>query len=518
MGNPAEHASVGACTADWVVEGWAAAGMEAGDPARVVGYVLSPLRAEYVAVMEVLEQAVDQLTPAEVRSALLDHGTDLPLTTVTTRLRTLGETFLAVSGRPDSEVERWHELNGARWRYTATPLGRQMQRWWTQLAGEGLVPREIPLDGLSRIRQALVTMRTADTTDETLSELVGQVFLEQDHLDASLVGQADMLAQLADRFNLDLQSTGELKQLILDYATHVVVHLNTACVQIHQELKQLRPRFAELAAVRQRHSTGGALMARGVLAPSRGLRAADWEQLLGWFAPGTGRAARFGLQLVRAIPMMHANLRRHQSVSGPATLRARALSLAVACQDPRYGRAVLRQAQADRQWTKLHTVAEGGDGEVVSWHDGPRVPALAMLRATGQSSPRGVVAARKQRDVSPALHHRAQRRAEHDAAVAEVMAEQGPLSRGAIRLALRAVLAAARAAEEPSGRTGQAGGIGCTLEPAAGVGRVDGIQCSVLVAGRRVLFHPPHPVHQTRIPVGREEAPDELSVIVEVAR
>jgi Fe2+ or Zn2+ uptake regulation protein len=79
----------------------------------VVGYVLSPLRGQYLAIMEVLEQSVDHLTPAEVRGALVAEGTELSLATVTGLLRALSDTFLAASGRPDSEVERWYELNGA---------------------------------------------------------------------------------------------------------------------------------------------------------------------------------------------------------------------------------------------------------------------------------------------------------------------------------------------------------------------------------------------------------------------
>ncbi|MFE6631675.1 DUF2397 family protein [Streptomyces rochei] len=500
---------------DWVVEGWAGAGMAAGDPARVVGYVLSPLRGQYLAIMEVLEQSVDHLTPAEVRAALAAKGTELPLSVVTSRVRALSDTFLAASGRPDSQVERWHELNGARWRYSATPRGRQMQRLWTQMASDGLVPREIPMDGLSRIHQALRAMHGEQTPVATLSELAGQVFVEQDHLDGALVGQADMLAKLADRFNLDLRATGELKQLILEYATHVVVHLDAAVARIHAELVRLRPRFGEIAAARRGQSAAGALVARGVLAPARGLRAADWEQLLGWFSPSTGKAARYGLQLVRAIPMLHANLLRHQSVGGPVTLRARALSLAVACQDPRYGRAVLDHALADRPWTKLHTVAEGDTAEVVSWHEGPRVAALAMLRATGQSSARGAVTGRKPRDDSEAVQRRAERQARHGAAVAEVLAQGGPLSEEACRLALRAVMAAARAPEGPGGRTGQAEGIGCTLVAAAGTGRVEGVRWSVLVPGRSVLFHLPAAVATVRVPVVRRAAPAEVAVLVE---
>ncbi|MER6334483.1 DUF2397 family protein [Streptomyces sp. NPDC001034] len=505
---------------DWVVEGWADAGMAAGDPARVVGYLLSPLRGQYLAIMEVLEQSVDHLTPAQVRVALATAGMELPLTVVTARLRALNDTFLAVSGRPDSDVERWHELNGARWRYSATPRGRLVQRLWAQMASDGLVPREIPMDGLSRIHRALAALNGDEAADADLFDLAGQVFVEHDHLDGALVGQADMLAQLADRFDLDLRATGELKQLILEYATHVVVQLDAAVVRIHAELVRLRPRFDELAAARCRQSPAGALVTRGVLAPARGLRAADWEQLVGWFSPGDGKAARFGLQLVRAIPMLHANLLRHQSVAGPATLRARALSLAVGCQDPRYGRAVLRQSLADRPWTKLHTVAEGETGEVVSWHEGARVAALAMLRASGQSSPRGRVSGRKPRDESAAAQRRAERQAEHAVAVAEVLAGAGPLSERACRLALRAVLAAARAPEDASGRLGQAEGVGCTLTAVEGmVGRVDGVRWSVLVPGWRILFHPPNrAVAARRVPAGRQAAPAKVAVLVEAAQ
>jgi hypothetical protein len=64
---------------DWVVEGWAGAGMAAGDPARVVGYVLSPLRGQYLAIMEVLEQSVDHLAPAEVRRRSPPRGRSCPL-------------------------------------------------------------------------------------------------------------------------------------------------------------------------------------------------------------------------------------------------------------------------------------------------------------------------------------------------------------------------------------------------------------------------------------------------------
>ncbi|MFD5898666.1 DUF2397 family protein [Streptomyces sp. NPDC060366] len=507
---------------DWVAEAWAESGLSGGDPARPFGYVLSPRREQYVAIMGVLERSVDELTPAGVVRALAAQGVVMPLAVVVQRLRALCDTFLAGSGRPDSQIERWKELDGARWRYSATPRGRQVHRLWSQMVAEGVVQREIPLDGLARIHGALSGLAGGQELREAeVSGLAGQVFVEHDFLDAALVGQADMLARLAHRFDLAPQATVELKQLIVEYATHVVVHMDRAVALIHQQLLGLRPRFGDLAQARQGQSHAGPLVERGVLAPARGLRVADWEQLLAWFSPGTGKAARFGLQLVRAIPMMHANLRRDQSVSGPGTMRSKALSLAVACQSPRYGQAVLRASLGDHPWTKLHTSAEGeneGVG-VVSWHEGPRVPALALLRATGQSGPRGRVAPRKSRKEAArvAAAQRAQRQAELRAAAAEVLAGAGPLSDRACRAALKAVVAAVQAAECGGCRTGRAGEVGCTLTVEEGaVGRVEGYRWSVLVPGRRVVFHPP--VGAGRVPGGRPGGQERVAVLVEAAR
>ncbi|MEU0309128.1 DUF2397 family protein [Streptomyces cyaneofuscatus] len=480
-------------TDDWIVDEWTRTGPGAQDPTRALGYTVSRARHEYAAIMGVLDQAVDHLTPAEIAVELAARGATLHPGVVAQRLKKLQETFLAVSGQPDNEIERWQELSGARWRYTATAQGRQVQRLWAVLSAEGVVQREVALDGLARIRDALTALQEEGTAPEEVAKLAGQVFVEHDQLDASLVGQTDMLARLADRFDLGAEGTGELKQLIVEYATHVVVHLDREVVAVHGLLMGLRPRFAALAAGCGAQSRAGALVARGVLAPSRGAQRGDWDQLLSWFAPASGRAWRFGQQLVRAIPMMHANLRRQQSVVGPGTLRAKALSLAAACRDGQRGEAVFRASVADRPWAKLHTCAEGEGGAVVSWHEGPRVPALAMLRASGQSSPRGQVAPRREREEAAreVAQERERVEAEKRAAAAEVLAGVFPLTDRACRLALRAVMAAARGVEAGGARVGHWEGVGCTLTAVRGVvGRVDGVAWSVLVPGRQVAFHP----------------------------
>ncbi|MFD8693023.1 hypothetical protein [Streptomyces sp. NPDC059651] len=81
--------------------------------------------------------------------------------------------------------------------------------------------------------------------------------------------------------------------------------------------------------------------------------------------------------------------------------------------------------------------------------------------------------------------------AEKRAAAAEVLAGVFPLTDRACRLALRAVMAAARGVEAGGVRVGHWEGVGCTLTAAAGVvGRVEGVAWSVLVPGRQVAFHP----------------------------
>ncbi|MFF5706594.1 DUF2397 family protein [Streptomyces sp. NPDC012794] len=136
-------------------EGWAAHALPAGDPARPFGYLLSSRRCEYVPIMEVLERSVDPLTPREVACQLAAQGVDLPLSVVTLRLRALDDTYLAASGRPDSDIEHYQDLSGARWRYSSTPRGRQVQRLYAQMASEGTIQREIARDGLARICDAL---------------------------------------------------------------------------------------------------------------------------------------------------------------------------------------------------------------------------------------------------------------------------------------------------------------------------------------------------------------------------
>src|SRR5215218_989764 len=87
-------------TDDWIVDEWTRTGPGAQDPTRALGYTVSRVRQEYAAIMGVLDQAVDHLTPTEIVVELAAQGVTLHPGVVAQRLKALQETFLAVSGQP----------------------------------------------------------------------------------------------------------------------------------------------------------------------------------------------------------------------------------------------------------------------------------------------------------------------------------------------------------------------------------------------------------------------------------
>ena len=505
------------------------------DSRRVMAYLLAAESDDYIAVMEVLESSVTDLSPAEVARALLLAGTPLDAHVVDARLEKLRHWGAATARHDTSNIQRYTDLLARNWRYTATQTGRQVHRFYrTVLAGVPTM-REIPLPSLRRVVDSLEELarlldaggtagRAADSS--AVAELIGQLFTSHDDLDAALVGAEDTLAELADRFDLDDARTADLKRMLVDYATHVAAELEHGSARAHRALTALLPRTGDLVHATLSSSEARVLIERGALTASRGGRPEDWAGLATWFDPADGRAARFALRLVRALPGMHANLRRLHSSASTATTRARALAFARACRDERVGTAIWMAALGDHPWRKLTGTAE--DEEVVrgatTWRDGPRVELPEMLRATGRVGTRGRAAAG--RDDTETRQRIAARRAERDARHREALAEilnAAPgvlLSEAAARVALAALNAAARATRRPAGpglpfaaRSAQRDGLACTLlytgadatDPAAAadartVGVVRAPFWRVLTPGRVPVFH--RPEQAPRLPAG----------------
>jgi uncharacterized protein (TIGR02677 family) len=468
------------------------------DSRLAVVYLTAPGSDEYIAVMDVLEASVTDMTPAEVVAALAAADRPLDEKVVIARLDKLRK-WTAVSARTDNtRILRYSDIVARNWRYTPTPIGRQVQRFYKSYLSGLQVVREIPLTNLGRLVDALEQLAglagerpsAADT-----ASLVTQAFTAHDDLDGALVGAEDALAGLADRFDLDDGRAAELKGLLVDYATHVAVELRRGSARAARALELLTDDFDEIADVTVEDSSARELIARGALTASKGGRVEDWLGLAAWCDPDRGRAQRFALRLVRALPGMHANLRRLHTSTGTATSRARALALARACAASDLAPALFLAALGDHPWRKLHGDAD--DDELVrvpSWRAGPTVEVPDLLRLTGRTGARGRPAA--SRDDTAARGEVAQRRRlrqqQHEAALSEVLtASSGAvLSESAARLAMAALMAAARSGATGPRRTAASDGLACTLFHApdsAGVLRAP--TWRVLLPGRVPVFH-----------------------------
>lgn len=475
------------------------------DSRRTMAYLLAPGSDEYIRIMDVLESSVTDLTPAEVAVAISASGYPMSEPMVQKRLDKL-KSWMAATGRSDpSRIRRHTDILARNWRWTATPAGRQVHRFYlTVLAGTPTM-REIPLASLARIAESLqhlaAVFHLQRRDDRDLAEHIGRVFTSHDDLDTALVGAEDALAGLADRFDLDQDATAELKGLLVDYATQVAGELERGAAQAHALLTQhLRPLFDDLAAIAVAESQAKALIERGALAASKGGRVEDWEGLLAWCDPRWGRSSKFALRLVRALPGMHANLRRLHSSAGYATGRSRALALARACVDPRHGTAIFLAAVGDHSWRKLY--GEADDVELAgnpSWRAAPTVAVPELLRTTARTGARGrAPAARDDSDARAAVHAaRQQRLVLHAAAVEEVLATQSGemLSPQAARVALASLMAAVQAGVSRSRRdqrTATRDGLACTLFH---VGDETGVLRAptwrILLPGRTPVFHLP---------------------------
>lgn len=476
------------------------------DSRRATAYLVAPEADDYIAVMAVLEASITDLTPAEVAQALQAAGTPLDERTVEARLDKLRD-WTAASARTDtSRILRHADLLARNWRWTATPAGRQVQRFYTTVLAATPTMREIPLSSLARVVGALEQLAGAlapgadrpDLPAAEVAELVGRLFTSHDDLDSALVGAEDVLAGLADRFDLDDDATAELKRLLVEYATRVAAELETGSARARRALLRLAPAFAVLAATSVDSSQARDLIDRGALTASRGGRTDDWHGLLAWCDPGTGRAARFALRLVRALPGMHANLRRLHASSSSATSRARALQLARACADPRLGPAVFLAAVGDHPWRKLHGDADDTDLPAnPAWRGGPTVAVPELLRATGRAGSRGRPPAARD-DASARAEiagRRRQRAADHVAALREVLAGAPgeALSPAAGRVALTALMAAVRAgASGPrrDRRTAHRDGLACSLFVVPGrTGTLRTATWRLWLPGREIVFH-----------------------------
>lgn len=472
----------------------------ADDSRRIMTYLIAPESEDYIAIMDALEGSVTDMSPTDVANALVNTH-PLEVEAVEVRLEQL-RSWAAVSARADStKILRYADLLARNWRYTASSTGRQVQRFYRTVLAGILTLREIPLTSLNRVVTILETLARSvpdSAIDGDVVEQISILFTSHDDLDGALVGAEDSLASLADRFDLTDERTAELKGLLVDYATRVAAELDTGSARATRALVRLRPHFLELSGAAIEGSQARVLIERGALTASRGGRGSDWEGLSAWFDPDTGRANRFSLRLVRSLPGMHVNLRRLHTSAGTGSSRIRALALARAAADPMLGTQVWQAALGDHSWRKLSGEADEDESlRNPSWRGGPSVGVPELLRSIGRAGPRGKGGAsrddtRARAEIAAA---RSERQERHDAALREVLAARvgAVLSETAARVALSALMLAARTHPSGSQRTGARDGLACTLvHTGFGVGSLVAPTWSVLLPGRVPVFHLPY--------------------------
>jgi hypothetical protein len=133
------------------------------DARSVVIYLVVHESSQYIAIMDVLESSITDLTPNEVSVRLQAAQMPLDQSLVEARLDKLRE-WGAASARTDtSRILRHADLLARNWRYTATPAGRQVQRFYRKVLADTPAVREIPLSSLARVVEAIETLASPAT-------------------------------------------------------------------------------------------------------------------------------------------------------------------------------------------------------------------------------------------------------------------------------------------------------------------------------------------------------------------
>jgi len=500
------------------------------DQRDAVSYLAHPASDDFIAIMRVLDAAVGDMTPIEVVAGLRVAGTRMDQTRVEDRLKRLYDIGVVDRFQDNTNVRVIADLLDKNFRYTPTGVGRQVQRFYEQFLTGTQRLREIAFVSLETVASELESL--ADPEDRwadlgSVQRRVNNLFNAHESLDSTLIDAESGLMKLASRFDLDTGEAGELKTLLIRYATFAVNEIERGSERASRALRALEDRFERLMEITVSESTASELIGREILSASRGGSLSDWQGLVRWYHPEEGRGARFTRRILGALPTFHANLRRLQS-SGPGqTTRSRALLLAKACLDTDQARRIYLAALGDHPWRKLHGEAdEPGAGRVPAWRMGPQVETEKWQFSTGATGSRGR---------APAVVDDSAQREEHRARLEQIKAERAryvsevldsapgeDLSVGAAQVAYEVLTAAARARSVSGRRTARRDGLACTI--VAATGRESGtLGCQhwrVWLPGRAVVFHRPgaEPTlpnsHQVDNRAGSHHDQDPASVLV----
>lgn len=470
------------------------------DQRMVVSYLHADESDHYIAIMRVLEAAVIDMTPAEVAGGLREAGVVLETGTVERRLDRLYQWGATDRAQDNTNVRVVADLLAKNFRYAPTGVGRQVQRFYEQYLTVTAPIREIAITSLNTVvteLEALADPSHSWSDHDWVRQRVDNTFNAHDSLDTTLISAESSLMGLASRFDLDDDQTGELKGLLVRYATHAVNEVEVGSERASVALSAIADRFDQLAAITVAGSRASELIARNVLGASRGGHDTDWLGLTRWYDPDSGRGARFARRILAAVPTFHANLRRLHTTGTSRTTRSRALLLARACLNPDAARQVYLAALGDHSWRKLHGESEDpGAGRTLPWRAGPQVEVEKWQFSVGRTGSRGKAPAplddTAEREIRAIQREQAkQLRQRREAEVLATLPGQA-MSAGAGRVAYEVLTAAIGARPSGGRRTARRGGLACTI--AISERQVGTLGCPlwrVWLPGRVLVFHIP---------------------------
>ena len=183
------------------------------DNSAAVSYLVAERRSEYVAIMDVLEASIADLTPPELTRELARAGLVLGEDTVEERLDQLRTWGVVHASTDQSKVQRHSDLLARNWRYSPTVAGRHTHRFYNEFLRSAPAAREIPLTALAEVVRSLQVLHAWIGGDPSVDarSAIARVFVQHDAIDGGLLGAEDSLTGLVDRYDLDADHTSTLR-------------------------------------------------------------------------------------------------------------------------------------------------------------------------------------------------------------------------------------------------------------------------------------------------------------------
>ncbi|MDT0300973.1 DUF2397 domain-containing protein [Streptomonospora wellingtoniae] len=440
----------------------------AADRLRLYGYLTAPERRTYLAVMRLFTSTLmADLGAGEVAAALagaerrgeIDAG-ESRLEVVVDRLEQLARWGNLVPGRrePAATIA---EFTRSRVRYQAAKLAVRVQRDAEDVLSVAEGAREVSRELLPAIERGLADIErtlgailgteqgrgpqaaSAHGLRERLAQQVTTLFLQHEEFAAAVRDFYAYLGSVIARYDLAPAETAGFKHMLLEYVELIAQDVLRHSEPVVVRLSELNRRRAELLE-RLDAGAGGDLAPRPtrsgqteLMERAPGRRAADWEQLTGWFVGRPGRPSEVDElreATSRAITALFANVKRVTGAGGVDPGRRRDLARLAGWFDSASPEAAHDlYAAAFGLFSARHLALAADDDSpdpTRTWPQGRRIDVEVNVRSRSERAPGGPAPRISDDPLGRAalLEEEERRRGRRSAAVGELAAARGDLA------------------------------------------------------------------------------------------